>query len=244
MPSIPGVAASQARIYVDEFELTQQSSGAELNATMQEISYPIMGDSSTHQQITTPSFNIPHRGYYTGRGATNDLGYFEDTIRSRLGTTDDVVVSLILGPVTYTLFGTWNTQMTIDAPVAELITIEANWASPESVRRGLTIPANTFADSDVTPSIDLGAAGVANAFVVHAYGFDDLTAGAETVTVNVQTSTTQGGTYTTWLSAVLKKPGAVLVSGANNPNRWVRVQVDFTAGVPGPVTAAESVLFI
>ena len=244
MPSFPTVAGSSARIWVDEFELTQQSSGAELNAEIAQITYPIMGQSAQQQQITTPSFSIPHRGYYTGHGVTSNLGYFEDTFRSRLGTTTPVTVSLILDTIVYTLFGTWNNSMVIDAPVDGLITLEGEWASPDSIRRGRAVLSNDFSDLEFTPSIDLGSANAANGFVVHANGFSDLTAGAESVTVNVQTSATEGGTYVTWLSAVLKKPGAAVVTGANNPNRWVRVQVDLTAGVTGPVTAFENILLL
>lgn len=236
-----GVAGSQARIYVDEFELTQQSSGAELAAEAETISYNIMGESSAHQDVTTPSFSIPHHGYYTGHGLSADLGYFEETLQKRLGTTDPVVVTLKLGPVTYTLIGTWGSQLTIDAPVDGLITVDGNWAAPDQVIRGVASDNASYTNGQNGVPVDLGATGVANGVVFHVSGFPDLTAGAEVVTVKVQTSASSGGTYVDWLTTTFKKPGAKLVTGASNPNRWVRVVVSFTAGVAGPVSAFASI---
>jgi|SRR5215204_3505231 len=244
MSGFSAVQGHQARIFIDEFELTQQSSGASFTSEMQVIQYPIMGDPAQQQQVTSPTFTIPHRGYYTGRGATGDLGYFEDTLQKRLGSTTPVTVSLMLGPITYTMFGTWGTQLTIDAPVADLITIEGNWASPDSVKRGLVAANQTFTDLATSTPVDLGAVGIANGAVIHASGFADLSAGAETVIVTVETASTSGGAYILWLSHTFKKPGAVLKTGSPNPNRWMRVKVDFTAGVPGPVNAMASATYV
>jgi hypothetical protein len=243
MPSLPTVQASVARIYVDEFELTQQSAGAQLNAETQTLTYNIMGESSSYQDVTTPSFTIEHNGYYTGRGASDNLGYFEDSIRSRLGTTTPVIVSLTLGNIMYALESTWDQEMTVDAPVAELITINAKWASAKFTRRCEFIARGDFTDLANSTAVNAGPSGAFNGFVVHASGFADLTAGAETVTVNLQTSATQGGAYTTLWSKVFKKPGAFVVTGADNVNSWMRLQVDFTAGVPGPVHAMAGVIY-
>lgn len=244
MSGFSAVPGSVARIYVDEFELTQQSSGAELVAELQTIQYNIMGQSAAQSEVTSPSISIPHHGYYTGKGATGDLGYFEDTIQSRLGTDEPVVVTLLLGPVAYTLFGTWGSQMTIDAPVDGLITVDGNWSSPDQTIRGAAVPNNSYTSGQNGTPVDIGAADVANGAVFHASGFADLTAGAEEVVVKVQTSASSGGTYTDWLTATFKKPGAQIVTGANNPNRWVRVVVTFTAGVPGPVNAFASIKYL
>lgn len=244
MPSMPTVQASVARIYVDEFELTQQSSGAQLNVETQTFTYNIMGESAVHQEITAPQFNIQHSGYYTGRGAANDLGYFEDTIRQRLGTTNPVIVSLFLGDVIYTLENTWNQEFNVDSPVDGLITIEARWSSAKGNRRSLHLARQAFTDLATSTPVNLGGAAVANGFVAHVSGFPDLTAGAESVTVNVQTSATQGGAYATLWTYQFKKPGAIVVVGANNVNPWARVQVDFTAGVTGPVDAFVGAKYI
>ena len=244
MPSFPTVQGSAARIYVDEFELTQQSSGAELNVELDTISYNIMGQAAAYQDVTKPNFSIPHHGYYTGRGATGDMGYFEDTIQKRLGTTTPVTVTLLLDTIAYTLIGTWGSQMTIDAPVDGLITIDGNWSTPDQVIRGAAVAGANYTNGQNGTPIDLGAAAVANGVVFHASGFADLTAGAESVTVKIQTASTSGGTYTDWLTTTFKKPGATLVTGANNPNRWARVVVSFTAGVPGPVNAFASIKYL
>lgn len=242
------IQGSQSKIFIDEFELTQQSSGAEFNAEFDTIQYPIMGSVAMQQQVAAPTYSIPHHGYYTGRGASGGLGYFEETLQSRLGTTTPVTVTLVLGPIAYTLMGTWGSQLTFDAPVDGLITMEGNWSSPTGVRRGYVIPAVSLADMAVSPNIDIGAVGIANAVVIHAGGFADLTAGGESVTVNVQTSNAPAGTYATWLAAsggnAFKKPGAKLVTGATNPNRYVRVQVDTTTGVPGPTNVFVNVLTV
>ena len=238
------VQGSVARIYVDEFELTQQSSGAELNVEIDELSYNIMGQSATQKEVAAPNFTIPHHGYYTGRGASGDMGYFEDTIQKRLGTALPVTVTLLLGTVAYTLIGTWGSQMTIDAPVDGLITIDGNWSSPDSVVRGAAVPGANYTNGQNGTPIDLGGIGKANGAVFHVSGFADLSAGVELVTVKLQTSATSGGTYTDWLTTTFQKPGAKLVTGTNNLQPWVRVVVSFTAGVPGPVTAFASIKYL
>jgi len=235
MPSIPGVPASQAKIFIDEFELTQQSSGATLEAELQTLTYDIMGDAAKHQQVTTPNFTIPHSGYYTGRGLSRGLGYFEDELSARLGTTTPVIVSLVLGPVVYTLNETWGTQLTIDAPVADLITIEGNWSSATGVGRGMVVAYGTFDSLDDSTPIDVGTVIKYDQAVMHIDGFPDLTAGAETVVVAIQTSATEGGAYVTWLTHTFKKPGAYIVTGIDNPNRWIKALVTLSAGVTDPV---------
>lgn len=237
MPSIPGVPASQAKIFIDEFELTGQSSGASLEAELQTISYDVMGDSSKHQFVTTPNFTIPHSGYYTGASSVGDLGYFEEELQSRFGTTLPVVVTLVLGEVIYTLNETWGSQLNISAPVEGLITVEGKWSSATDVGRGLVVADGAFDSADESTPIDVGTVIKYNAMVIHASGFDDLTAGAEKVTIAIKTSATVGGTYVTWLTHDFKKPGAVIVSGVDNPNRWMKAVVTLTAGVTDPITA-------
>lgn len=232
------VPGSSALIYVDEFELTQQSSGAELNVELDELSYNIMGQASQQKEVTKPNFSIPHHGYYTGQGASADMGYFEDTIQKRLGTSDPVVVTLLVGPVAYTLVGTWGSQMTIDAPVDGLITIDANWSSPDNVIRGAAVATKSFTNGENGPFMDLGAANVADGVVFHVSGFT----GVGTVTAKIQTASASGGTYTDWLTTTFSAPGAKLVTGALNPARYARVVISWT-GVTGPVTAFASIKY-
>ncbi len=241
MPDYTAVPGSAARIYIDEFELSQQSSGAEFNAELQTETYNIMGEATAQQYVTTPEYSIPHHGYYTGHGAQPNLGYFEETLFSRLGSNTPVTVTLTLGSVSYTFIGTWGSQLNISAPVEGLITIDGNWSSPDSLIRGAAIAGAdyaTAAGSNGTP-IDLGAAGVADGVVFHVYGFT----GAGTVTAKIQTSATSGGTYTDWLTTTFTAPGAKLVTGSPNPNRWARVVISWT-GFTGPVTAFASIKYI
>lgn len=238
MPPFDPVPGSSALIYIDEFELTQQSSGAELNVELNELSYNIMGQAAAQKEVTTPQFSIPHHGYYTGRGASGDMGYFEDTIQKRLGTTTPVTVTLLVGSVAYTLIGTWGSQMTIDAPVDGLITIDGMWASPDSVVRGAAVPSKSFTSGENGPFMDLGAASIANGVVFHVSGFT----GVGVVTAKIQTASASGGTYTDWLTTTFDAPGAKLVTGALNPNRYARVLISWT-GVTGPVTAFASIKY-
>lgn len=242
MPAISPVVVqgSAARIYIDEFELTQQSSGAEFNAEFATESYNIMGEPTAQQYISTPNYSIPHHGYYTGVGAQPSLGYFEETLYSRLGSATPVTVTLAFGPISYTLFGSWGSQLTIDAPVEGLITMDGNWSSPDSIRRGAVAASQAFPTNLLTSTpINVGA-NVANGFVVHAHGYTP----AEQITVDVQTATAEAGPYTTWLSAALLGPKAMVVTGANNPGAWVRVQVALPGTNPTGVNAMVSLLYL
>jgi hypothetical protein len=246
MPSLPGVPASQARIFIDEFELTQQSSGAEFNAEMETYTYNIMGDATVHQEIGAGNYSIPHRGYYTGRTSPSPItGYFEEVLQSRLGTTLPVIVTLVLGPIAYTLKNTWNSQLTIDAPVDGLITIEGNWASPDTAYRDLVLVNQQFTDLQAVAGIDGGAVAAAyRGFVIHVGGFPAVV-DANNVKVTIATSATAGGTYVDWLGVqTFDVPGAIIVLGTPNPNRYFRVTVDFTTpGIPGPVDVFVALIY-
>jgi len=93
----------------------------------------------------------------------------------------------------------------------------------------------SFEDLEEGTPVDVGTVIKYDSMVAHVTGFDDLTAGAEKVTVYVQTSATEGGAYVTWLTHDFKKPGAIIVTGLDNPNRWIKAVVDLTAGVTDPV---------
>jgi len=241
MPDFTAVPGSAARIWIDEFELSQQSSGAEFQAELTTESYNIMGQSAVQQYAATPSFSIPHHGYYTGHGATPNLGYFEEALYARLGTTLPVTVTLILGPITYTMFGSWGTQLTIDAPVEGLITMDGNWASPDSIRRGAFVASQAFPTQGLNSTpVDLGAANIANAIVVHAHGFT----GAEVVTVAVQTASTVNGSYTPWLTASLTGPKAAVVLGGGAHGQFARALVTLPGGLPTGVNVMAAMLYI
>lgn len=237
MPDFSAVPGHLARIFIDEFELTQQSSGAEFNAELNTETYELMGQPTAQQYVSTPSYSIPHHGYYTGHGAQPNLGYFEEVLYARLGTATPVTVTLQLGPVAYTMIGTWGSQLNIDAPVEGLITIDGNWSSPDQLIRGTASPSADYTSGMNGEPIDLGAAGVANGVIFHVSGF---TTGS--VTVKLQTATTAGGTYTDWagMTWTFAAPGAKLVTGVVNPAQFARLVVTFS-GTPGPISAFANI---
>jgi hypothetical protein len=241
MAAFDPVQGSKALIFVDEFNLSSQSSGAQIDITVDTIDFSVMASPAKNYLPIKSSPAITHNGYFTGVDEVLMNG-IEQIMFDRLGTSAPVMVSLVLDEIVYTMYGTYGQQLTIDAPVDGLITVEGNWAPGEALGRGLKVALDRITAATPSTPVDLGAASKFASVVIHVNGFADLSAGADTVTITIETSPTQGGSYTAWLSKVFKKPGVSVAQGALNPGRWARVKVALTAGVPGPIDVLASVI--
>lgn len=222
MPSIPGVAGNKARIYVDGIDLSCQSSGATLVSDVEPLEYQPMCSPTKKSEPSSPKFTITQNAYYTGHGAE----YVEQEMKARLGALLSHVV-LQLDTVYYALEDVYNGSMTIDANVSDLLTIEANWQGASKGYRGKVVGNGSRSNAYVGTAVDFGAAIPAGTAILSAAGFTDLTGVSGSVTVLIETATTQGGTYTTLTSQAFIMPGSVIKTHTGG-NRWARIKVTTT----------------
>lgn len=230
-----------ARIFVGGWDMSAQSSGANMDASYNVLSYNIMGQSAAQQDITTGKFSITHNGYFTGVPATPD-GYLEPEMYSALGTTNPEIVTLVVGPVSYT-GAAWANQFTVNAPVAEFITIEGNWSVQENLIRGTSLGPFVMSGpgSVNSAAVNLDTVDFTSAYV-HVSGQFDLS-GGNYVTVNMQSSTTEGGTYTTFDTLQYQEPLALVTDSAPTAGRrWIRFSVVFPGVFAGPITIVANLI--
>lgn len=168
--------------------------------------------------------NISQSGYYSGKGA----GFIEQETHARLGTATAMYVAALFGTNTagcpaYVTTQSWGQQMTLDMPVADLITLASEWPSSGQMIRGLrltSVATQTISGIGALTSVDLGAQGTAGG---RAYIFTlTLTGGASPV-VHIESSATQGGVYVSEGNATLATVGVSVITLSGTVDRWLRV---------------------
>lgn len=159
------IRGCQTKILIDEWDLSGQSNSVNLTADVAVLDYVTFQNCFQQRIPGLPMSAIQHNGYFSGPGA----GEMEEELHARLGSGNDVIVGVILGtslaaPVGYVLPTSFGQQLRINAPVAELITVDGAWAggSNNQLRRGLQLPLGTaVAATGAQTGIDFGAAGSA-----------------------------------------------------------------------------------
>lgn len=125
------VQGCKSRIMVDGIELSDQSTSVGLNGEITMYDFQRLTDCVGQSVPVGSGFTIDHTGFYTGVGAHAIEKVFADRIK----TGQPCIVAVTFDGITYLLEDSWASQMTINAPVKEVITIEGTWAKPKSIRR-------------------------------------------------------------------------------------------------------------
>ena len=182
------VAAKHTKLLIDEFDFSGVSNSLAVSATVAALPATAFQDTGEEFIPGLPSGNLEHGGYYAGKGA----GEIEQELHARLGSSSAVYVAGLFGTNgvarAYVLDTTWGEQLTIDAPVMELITLSGAWPQVGGLRRGLVIFDGTLSDLLGETSVDFGAAGAAGG---EAYLFvQAITGSATNATIDVESSAT------------------------------------------------------
>ncbi len=225
------VKSYQARILVDGFDFSNTSNTLKVDTDAQALEYNTFQEPAALSIPGVPKASIEHGGYYNGKAA----GTLEAELYTRLGTGAVVVVAVILDtagavPVAYVIPSSYNQQLTINAPVKELLTVMGKWPTANGrMYRGYQVARATISATGAVTGIDFGAGGIAGG---KAWLFvQAITGTATNATIKVQSdsaadfgSAADEGTFT--FSAV----GAYEIDLAGTVGRYVRLNCTSKGG--------------
>ena len=230
-----GIKGKWARLWVDEFDLSTQTSNAEVNmqisredvtAWQATAAQFIAGDSESSINIT---------GYVDT--LTAGLGGLEEVIAARFATANDAQVGVMLaeaatgevGMPVYVLPATSAESMAIAAPAAGILTLDGSFmGSHEDLQRGYLLYRGTVSATASYSPADFGVAGTTGG---NAYLFvQAITGSATNAVVRVQSSATQAGTFVDEAAFVFSAIGGHAMPMTGAIDRWLRVNVTNLGG--------------
>lgn len=228
------VRGCQTKILIDEWDLSGDSNSVNLTADVAVLDYVTFQNCFQQRLPGLPMSSIAHTGYFSGPGA----GEMEEELHARLGSGNDVIVGIILGtaltaPVGYCLRTAFNQQLRLNAPVAELITVDGNWSgnTAEGLQRGLQVALATAEDSTgaVGSGADFGAAGSAGGRVF--VFVQDIGGTATDAVIKLQSdSDSNFGTAADEATITFSAVGGYSAALSGTVNRYLRAYIDDLGG--------------
>lgn len=155
------VRGYQNKILIDHIDLSGHTNAVQIECPVGVLEYQVLQNNGVLKLPSYPTPMITQNGYVSG--ATADE--IHDALDDRLAADNDVTVGVILGtalaqPVAYVLTESFNGQLRIDAPVANLITINGQWGSgTDRLHRGFQCFYGTISATGAQTGIDLAVAG-------------------------------------------------------------------------------------
>ena len=233
--------AKYTRLLVDAFDFSTVSNSLEVAFTAEKVDVTTFQASGKEFLIMGAEGAITQQGYLTGAGA----GYFEQEIYESIANTEALTVAAMFGTDTaacpaYVAPGVNTEGLTIEAPVAGVITVAGNWGSGSGILRGLRVWTGTFSATGaqtVPGYIDLGAQGTAGGKAWLFVQVIDGSATSATITLESDdntsfTSAATEGTFT--FSAV----GVQTMTLSGTVDRYVRLNCTDLGGATSFVVVA------
>jgi hypothetical protein len=134
-------------------------------------------------------------------------------------------------PPAYVLDATWGQNLTINSPVAELITVTGEWPANDGMRRGRAVYDGDLDATGTTTPRDFGAAGSAGGVAL--LFVQDIAGTATDADIDIESSATVDGTYASEGTATFSAEGVVAVAMTGTVNRWIRLNVTDLGGADG-----------
>ena len=216
--------AVHTKFLLDQYDLSTASNALKVTGMVPAL------DSTTFQATGTtfvPGVSgglISQRGLYNGKG----VGKLEQELKARLGTSTPVLVAAsfgtnAMGNPTYVLADSWGSQLNIEAPATGLLSIDSEWPASGGLSRGLRIQDGTLTVTGTSASVDFGAAGTngGKAFLF----VTALSGSPAALTVDVESSATEAGTYASEGTFTLSAIGATEIALSGTVNRWLRINL-------------------
>lgn len=220
---------TNAKLLIDEFNFSCDTNSLTVTGSVAALDSTGLCATGTTFVAGLTTGGLTHAGYYSGKGA----GYIEQELNARLGTATPVYVAAIIGTATagcpaYVCASTWGKQLTINLPLAELITLNGEWDAPGGLVRGLRLVDATLSATGAGTAYDTGAAGSAGG---RAFLFVSAIVGTATsATIDVESSATQGGTYASEGTFTLSAVGVQTLTMSGTVNRWLRINTTSLGG--------------
>jgi len=224
------VRATNTKLLVDRFNFSGSTMGYTVAVTVGELDVTNLESTGNEKIAGNSGGTLEMQGYYTGKGA----GLWEQELHARLGTGTPVYVAACIGTSnvkcpTYIFDESWGEQMTVEAPVENVIMVNGRWGGGKvGMKRGKRIFAAAITATGAKTSQDLGAAGSAGG---SAYLFvQSITGTATSATIVVESSATEGGTYAAEGTFTFSALGAYKIALSGTVNRWLRINVTGLGG--------------
>lgn len=218
-----GIKGVNTRVLVGGYLLSSQTNSATVQTSSETQDTTPFEATAKESVVLSPSGNVEIGGYMTfdtANGAT-----FENRLRSSITTADTVGLVFYstspAGSPAYVLPSAYTDNMQIQTPVAGVMTVNGSYTSEVGLRRGVCIYSGTISATGATTAIDIGAAGAAGGY---AYLFVTTETGTGTgADINIESATTQAGTYASEGTFTFNGIGAYSVAMSGTVNRWLRL---------------------
>lgn len=226
------IKGTQARLLVDGYDFSTDTSSVTVDVATETMDATALQASGKTQVTLDPTGTISLAGYFVGTTVAVDDGQLEKEMYDRLGVANTVIAAVILDtsgtrPTGYVLPSTSGAGLTLAAPVAGLITVEGEF-SAGTLRRGYQVFRGTISATGTQTSIDFGAAGSAGGL---AYLFiQTITGTATNATIDIESSTTEGGAYASEGTFTFSAIGVQTVTMSGTVNRWLRLNCTAKGG--------------
>lgn len=193
------VRGKNARIIVDGYDLTGQSSGIIVESNVGVLEWMVLMADGVNKEAGLADIRITHNGYMFGK----DAGDLQREIESRILSGAATVVAATLGahyaapiaPPAYIIPTSFAQQLRIETPVAGLMTVNGSWPTgDERAYRGKQVYYGAVSATGAKPVVDLGAAGSAGGKAwLHIIGITGSLSGAVDIDLESNSSSTFSG---------------------------------------------------
>jgi hypothetical protein len=224
------VRGTSAHLLIDEFDFSGETNSITISAEVSTLDPTNLASTGSEKIPNLPDGRIEHSGFHNGVGA----GSIFQELYDRLGSATTAFVAVLLGDAgqpAVVLPATWANQLTMEAPVNDLITLAGAWPSNGAMQNGVLVYRGAVSATGAQTAVDFGAAGADGGF---AYLFvQDITGTAASAAVKVQSATTQGGSYADEGTFTFSGVGVQTVAMTGTVNRWLRANVTSLGGATG-----------
>lgn len=219
------IKGTNQAILVDEFIFNADTSSVSTSIEVAELDVTNIASTAMGYIPGLPTWRMVQNGYWTGADADG----VADELHDRLGTTGAQIAHLpdrtSNGTPAYVLPDAFNANLPIEAPVDGVITMTGEWAASAGGHRGELITYNeTISATGAGTPIDLGSAGSSGGYAyLFVHQIDDDASGTSTNTdIDVESSTTEGGTYASEGTFTFSATGGFALTLSGTVNRWVQ----------------------
>lgn len=216
--------ARYTRVLVGGYLLSSQTNSITISTEAERQDTTPFEATGKEYVVMPPESTIDISGYTTV--SATDTGTWEKMTRDTF-TTADTVTRIYSESSTYTgqpadvLPNAMASTLQMDFPADGVMTLNASFASSSGLRHGICVYSGTISATGATTAIDLGAAGSAGG-VAYLHVTTETGTGTN-ADIDVESATTQGGTYASEGTFTFSGIGDYTLSLSGTVNRWVRL---------------------
>lgn len=218
-----GLKGTELGILVDEFNFDGATSQIDVALTVAEADATNFASTALEYVPLLGTGKITQNGYWYGK----DAGTYARELRDRLGTTGSTVTVLIgkstVNCKTVSILDSYNAEMKISAPTANLMTLNGNWGTTSGLVGGMRVKSGVVSATGDGTAYDIGSAGSAGGYaILHVTA---ITGTATSASIKIQSSATEGGTYADEATITFSTVGSYTAVMTGTVNRWLKASV-------------------